>query len=59
MNEDIFIFLASFIVLSFLNFAFNLGFLGPILNLHPQQGQYNPSHFMNSSHIWQRFCPFA
>jgi hypothetical protein len=36
-----------------------LKFLGPILNLDPQQGQNNPSHFINKSHIWQRLFPVA
>jgi hypothetical protein len=40
-----------------LNFALYFRFRGFVLNLYPQHGHHNPSHMINSSHIWQRFCP--
>jgi hypothetical protein len=48
---NILIFLASSIALSSLSFAFNFKIVGLVLSLYPQQGQNNPSHFINRSHI--------
>jgi len=41
------------------NFALYLRFLGLVLNLYPQQGHHNPSHFMKISQIWQRLWPLT
>ena len=41
------------------NLALYFRFLGFVLNLYPQHGHHNPSHFINISHIWQRFCPLT
>ncbi len=40
-----------------INLDLYLELRGLVLNLYPQQGQKNPSHFMNISHTWQRLCP--
>ena len=49
--------LASSTLFLALNFALYFKFRGFVLNLYPQQGHHNPSQLINSSHIWQRFCP--
>jgi len=32
-------------------------FLGRVLSLEPQQGQYKSFHIRKSMHVWHRFCP--
>ena len=39
------------------NFDLYFLFLGLVLNRYPQQGHQNPSHIINTSHTWHRFCP--
>jgi hypothetical protein len=59
VSYSIFTFLACSIRFCSLNFALYLECLGFVLNLYPQQGHHNPSHFMNKSHWLQRLCPLA
>jgi len=39
------------------NLALYFKFRGLVLNLYPQHGHHNPSHFKKISHTWHRFCP--
>jgi hypothetical protein len=53
----VYFFWVSSIALCSLSFAFNLIFVGLVLSLYLQQGQHNPSHFINTSQDLQRLCP--
>ena len=53
---------SSFLVCCFVliaNLSLYAELRGFVLNLNPQQGHHNISHFMNISQGWQRFWPLA
>jgi hypothetical protein len=54
-----FTFLASSIRFCSLNFALNFECPGFVLNLYPQQGHHDSSHFMDKPQLLQRLCPSA
>ena len=41
------------------SFALYFRFLGFVRRRYPQHGHHKPSHLMNISQIWHRFCPLA